>query len=224
MRRITRFASIIIVLTVLTAMLFSGCNQANSARDCVSKFVGAMNQNDYRTAFLYVSNYDGFGFNDENTEKIIDAVASSLKIDILSESGGSTTSALNVRITTVDLREIYCQAAQKVVPQFYSSAVGGSAISSAELSNKLVAEVVALATSPDATKVSTECTIYVSNSSGDWTINLDSAAYNAITGYLDEANDLVSGGQIMLGTDYNVGAQPTTAPTVVVSQTDTPTV
>lgn len=214
MRRFRRLFSLVLVLVLITA-LFSGCNQATSARDCITRFQQAMNQNDYHTAFLYVNNYDGFGFNDANTEKIIDAVASSLQMDVISENGGGTTTAVTVRITTIDLRELYCQAAQTVVPQFYSSAVGGSSLASAELSNMLVNEVVNLASRPDAVKVSTECIVYVSNNDGKWNINLDSATYSAITGYLNEANDLVSGGQIMLGTDYSVSA--TTKPADVIT-------
>lgn len=212
MRRITKIISVLLSV-VLILIVFSGCNQATSARDCIARFQQAMNQNDYHTAFLYINNYDGFGFNDANTEKIINAVSSSLQMDIISESGGGTTTAVTVRITTIDLRELYCAAAQTVVPQFYSSAVGGSSLASTELSNRLVSEVISLAGRPEAPKVSTECIVYVSNADGKWTINLDSQTYSAITGYLDEANDLVSGGQIMLGTDYS--ASTSTAPQTI---------
>lgn len=213
-----------ILLAVAMLVTLVGCNKATSARNAVERFETAMNENNYREAFAYVADYDGFGFSD-GTEKIMDAVAKSMNINIVSESMGASSGTIDVDITTVDLRAVYVEAAKMVIPQYYQSAVSGVSISSEEIGNKLASQVVVLCDSGAAQTVTTRCTLQMAqNSKGEWEIRLDTASYSAITGYLDEANNLVTTGAINDSMANSMGIQTTaTTTTAPVSSSDATT-
>lgn len=186
----------ILALTLLLLIL-SGCNKASSPRDAIELFTKAMNENDYKTAFAYVSDYDGFGF-DEGTEQIINAVSSSMSISIVNESSSASSSIIETDVTTIDLRDVYCNAASAVIPQFYSAALAGSEISTDDISARMLSEVTTQAGAPGAPTVTTRVVFMLNmDSNGKWVIKLDVTAYNAITGYLDEANNLITTGTII---------------------------
>ena len=63
-----RFFALFLSLVLLMCVV--GCNEATSARDAVQRFEAAMNENDYKTAFAYVADYDGFKF-DKDTERCV---------------------------------------------------------------------------------------------------------------------------------------------------------
>jgi len=192
-----RFFALFLSLVLLMCVV--GCNEATSARDAVQRFEAAMNENDYKTAFAYVADYDGFKF-DKDTERIINAVSSSLKINVVNDSSTATNATLEAEITTIDLREVYCNAASIVIPQYYSVALAGEDISAQDISTKMIQEVMAIcegATAPPPT-ITTRVPLTVSlTNDGKWVIRLDVMAYNAITGYLDEANNLITTGTIV---------------------------
>ncbi len=192
-----RFFAILLSL----AMLFcaAGCNEATSARDAVTRFESAMNENDYRTAFAYVADYDGFGFDgDDDAERLINAVASSLRINVINETGSATNAMLETDITTIDLREVYCDAAAAVIPQYYNAALAGEEISANDISSRMMQEVMAISESGAAPTVTTRVTLTLTtNSDGKWVIRMDITAHNALTGYLDEANNLITTGTIV---------------------------
>lgn len=184
-------------LSLLLLLCAAGCNEATSARDAVQRFEAAMNENNYKTAFAYVADYDGFGF-DKDTERIINAVSSSLKINVISDSSTATNAVLEVDITTIDLREVYCQAAAIVIPQYYSVALAGEDISAADISVKMMQEVVGISEGSSAPTITTRLALTVGlTADNEWVIRLDTPAYNAITGYLDEANNLITTGTIV---------------------------
>ena len=200
-------------------LAMAGCNNATSPRDAVERFERAMNECDFRTAFAYVADYDSFGFSStDGSEDIIKTVASSLRIDIISDTGGVVSSTVNVQITSVDLRKIYCDAAEIVIPQYYHAAVSGQSISSDEIGARLVEQVVSLSLQGTAATVTTQCALQLEKDDDDkWVIRLDTASYSAITGYLDEANNLITTGSISDAIN-NGGTLPTTP--FVVSPTD----
>jgi len=210
-------------------MLFSmfGCNKATSPRDAVDRFVSAMNKNDFRTAFAYIADYDSFGFTDK-TEDIIKAVASSMRVEHVSESSGSTSATVEVKITTVDLRKIYMDAAAVVIPEYFEAAVSGKVISESEIGDRMIEEVAARASDTYAPTVTTQLSLYLTNNDdGKWQIRLDTDAYYAITGYIDEANNLVTTGMIVnaiTGGNGNAAPvpTPTTPPSAPTSPTDAP--
>ncbi len=188
------FAAFLFVVMLLGLI---GCNEATSARDAVDRFGAAMNENDYKTAFAYVADYDGYGF-DKDTERIINAVSSSLRINIISDSSSATNALFEADITTIDLREVYCDAASVVIPQYYSAALAGEDISANDISIKMMQEVMAMSEAPGAPTVTTRVPLNVSLSNDNkWLIRLDVTAYNSITGYLDEANNLITTGTIV---------------------------
>lgn len=190
-----RFFAILLLLAML--LCFAGCNEATSARDAMLRFESAMNENDYKTAFAYVADYDGFGF-DKETERLINAVASSLDINIISESGSATSAMIEADITTIDLREVYCDAASAVIPQYYDAALAGESIAASDISNRMMQEVMAAAESGTAPTVTSRVSVTLTtNSDGKWVIRMDVTTYNAITGYLDEANNLITTGTIV---------------------------
>ena len=123
----SRPAALLLALCLLLTL--AGCNRANSATDCVSRFQTAMNKEDFREAFAYVADYDGFGFSSDGSEDIIAAVARTLSIEVLSETPVTGGANLYVNITTIDLREAYCDAANVVIPTYYKMAVSGQPIS-----------------------------------------------------------------------------------------------
>ena len=191
----TIFKAFALVLALLICA--AGCNEATSARDAVERFRTAMNENDYKTAFAYVADYDGFGF-DDDAERLINAVASSLNINIISESGSATNAMLEADITTIDLRDIYCEAANAVIPQYYNAVLAGETISSQDISSRMMQEVMALAESGSAPTVTSRVALTLTtNADGKWVIRMDVTTYNAITGYLDEANNLITTGTIV---------------------------
>ena len=187
-----------LLLSVLLLLCVTGCgNDAASARDAVQKFEAEMNENNYKAAFAYVADYDGFGF-DKDTERIINAVSSSLRINVINDTSTATNAVLEVDITTIDLREVYCNAAAIVIPQYYSAALAGEDISAADISLKMMQEVVGISEGPSAPTITTRIPLTVGlNNDSEWVIRLDVAAYNAITGYLDEANNLITTGTIV---------------------------
>lgn len=213
-----------ILLSLALLMCAVGCNEATSARDAVERFETAMNENEYKTAFAYVADYDGFGFDDE-TERLINAVASSMNINIINEAGSATSATIDADITTIDLREVYCEAAAAVIPQYYNAALAGEEISSVDISSRMMQEVMALAESGTAPTVTTRVTLMLTtNSDSKWVIRMDVLVYNAITGYLDEANNLITTGTIVQAingeTDFLSGAVTPSAPAEDTSGSD----
>lgn len=193
--RIVRLAAALLSAAMLLTL--AGCNRASSATDCVERFQTAMNKEDFREAFAYIADYDGFGFKSDGSEDIIAAVARTLTIDVLSETPVTGGANLEVNITTIDLREAYCDAANVVIPTYYKMAVSGQPISEAELGRKLVDEVTAQAASGRSKGVSTRCNLFVRKNNRDkWEIVLDTTSFSALTGYLDEANNLITTGAI----------------------------
>ncbi len=219
-----KFRKIICLLLALSLITgcMCACNKANSPRDAVDRFAAAMNKNDFRTAFAYIADYDSFGFTDR-TEDIIKAVSSSMKVEFIGESAGSSSATVEVKITTVDLREVYMNAAAKVIPDFYDDAVSGRVISEHEVGDRMIDEVASQAADPYAPTVTTQLSLYLTNSDGKWLIKLDTPAYYAITGYLDEANNLVTTGMI-INAITGGSSTPVAPPPVVedVSPTDAP--
>jgi len=218
--RINRIISVMLVLVLLLGMC--GCNKATSPRDAVERFVTAMNNNDFRTAFAYIADYDSFGFSDK-TEDIIKAVASSMKVEFVSESVGSSSATIEVKITTVDLRQVYKDAAATVIPEYYDDAVSGVPISEREIGDRIIDEVASRASDSYAPKVTTQLSLYLStDKDGKWLIRLDNDAYYVITGYLDEANNLVTTGKIVEAITGGGYLEPVTPPqqTPTVSSSD----
>ena len=196
-RRAPAVRAAVVLLVICMLLGLAGCNKASSATDCVERFQTAMNKEDFREAFAYVAEYDGFGFSSEGSEDIMAAVARTMTIQVLSETPVTGGSNLEVNITTIDLREAYCDAANAVIPTYYKMAVSGQPISEAELGRKLVSEVTAQAESGRSKGVSTRCNLFVRKSDrGKWEIVLDTTSYSALTGYLDEANNLITTGAI----------------------------
>lgn len=193
--RSVRIVSLLLCLFLMVSL--TGCNRAESASDCIMRFQDAMNRQDFREAFVYVADYDGFGFSSDGSEDIMACVAKTLDIQVLSETPMSNGSNVEVSITTIDLREAYCDAANAVIPGYYKQAVSGQPISEAELGRRLVDEVVSLAKNGKSAGVTTKCILFVRKSDrGKWEIVLDTASYSAITGYIDEANNLITTGAI----------------------------
>ena len=146
-----------------------------------------------------------------------------MKVEFISEDVGSSTANVDVNVTTIDLREIYMDAAAEVIPNYYGDAVSGKHISESEIGRKLVDAVVEQANRSYAPTVTTRLSLYLVNDSGKWRIKLDTNAYYAITGYLDDANNLVTTGLIVSAISDTTSA-PTTAatqPPQPVAQSDT---
>lgn len=207
----------LLLAAALCIVCMTGCNQATSARNAIELFEQEMNELDYKGAFAYVADYDGFGFsNSDGVREIIDAVARSMDIQIINDVSGLSSANIDVRITTIDLRELYRQAVENVLPGFYGQAIAGPTIPESEILDAIVEQIIVLAGSPDVATVSTDLTLnlYLDNKDR-WLIALDQQSYAAITGYLDEANALVTAGNLIVAT-----TAPTTTTTTAAQPED----
>ena len=182
---IKRVFSIIILIFVL--FIQAGCNKASTPRDALVSFVRNMNACKYKIAFDYVDNRGGFKFHD-GADKIINSVSRSLDAVITDDVTGVSSATLTVKVTSVDLREIYASANETVCAGFYDVAVNGGKITTVEYNRRMVDEIVMQAGSSSAPAVTTECTVQLYNNNGAWLIRMDQLFYAAVTGYLDEAN------------------------------------
>lgn len=188
LKRFTLIPAIVLVFV----LLMTACNAAGSAREAITGFTDGLKAHDYRTAMKYVDERDSLSFSG-NTEEIMDIVADSMTVSILSE--GLNTA--KVEVTTVDLREIYHSATVLVIDDFYDAALSGETVSDNEMRNAIAAKAVTLAAQPDAPTVTTQLELTMKNDSGKWYIVLDATAYNVFTGYMTSANELVTSGTIL---------------------------
>ena len=217
---IKRALSFIIVFTLLLCV-FSGCKSggADSPAEAVEQFASKLTALDYKGAFFYVADYDGFGF-DKDTNLIIDCVARSLKITDIKEEKGRTSARVTAEITTIDLRALYTSAAKVILPTFYDTALGSGTISKDELRQKMIDEIVFQAGSPGAPTIVTEVTVNIYNQNEKWLIKMTPEFYTVVTGYLDEANNLVTAGGIMGITTTTVTTESTEPPPAWLSDAD----
>ncbi len=191
MRFFKRFISVTAI--VLAFVLFmTACNAAGSAREAITGFTDGLKAHDYRAAMKYVDERDSLSFSG-NTEDIMDSVADSMSVTILSEGLNS----VKVEVTTVDLREIYHSATVLVINDFYDAALSGDTVSDNEMRNAIAAKAVSLAAQSDAPTVTTQLELTMKNDGGKWYIVLDATAYNVFTGYMTSANELITSGTIL---------------------------
>ncbi len=191
MQHIRRFSCVLAIFLVC-AVFFTACGAASSAREAVNGFVNGLKAHDYREAMKYVDERDSLSFNG-NTEAIMNAVADSLSVSILSEGLNS----VKVEVTTIDLREVYHTATVLVIDEFYDAALSGETVSDREMRNAIVNKAIALAGQSGVPTVTTQIELTMKNDNGKWYIVLDATAYNVFTGYMTSANELVTNGSIL---------------------------
>lgn len=188
----------VVVWIVVAAMLFlTGCNDAETPEQAIRSFNSKMNDCEYKAAFAYVQDYDGLSFDkgDKNgTRQIVDAVAKTLKIEIIDIQTAGATGAATLNIQTVDLRAVYGKAAATVTNGYVDTVLGGAKISAEQMRDALVAEIVHEAALSDAEKAVTECTVNLSKKKDHWYIILDTTSFNIIMGYINDANTMVENG------------------------------
>ena len=114
-----QFRAAVAVILAMVMLLLVGCNDAVTAEEAIQKFNVKMNNCDYKGAFAYVSEYDGLSFDrgdKDGTKKIVDAVARTLEIDVIDIQTAGATGMARLRVTTVDLRKVYGDFRQQVIP------------------------------------------------------------------------------------------------------------
>lgn len=192
-----QFRAAVAVILAMVMLLLVGCNDAVTAEEAIQKFNVKMNNCDYKGAFAYVSEYDGLSFDrgdKDGTKKIVDAVARTLEIDVIDIQTAGATGMARLRVTTVDLRKVYGDAAGKVTNGYVDDVLKGSKISAEEMRRALVAEIVSESAMADATRVETECQVNLIREKEHWYIILDSTSFNIMMGYINEANAMVENG------------------------------
>lgn len=187
-KRLSRISAIILAF----AVFFTACGAAGSAREAVNGFVNGLKAHDYREAMKYVDERDSLSFNG-NTEEIMNAVADSLSVNILSEGLNS----VKVEVTTIDLREVYHTATVLIIDEFYDAALSGETVSDREMRNAIIAKAISLAGQSGVPTVTTQLELTMKNDNGKWYLVLDATAYNVFTGYMTSANELVTNGSIL---------------------------
>lgn len=201
----------------MALLLLTACGGADTPEQAIKNFNTKMNDCNYKAAFSYVSDYDGLSFDkgDRNgTKQIVNAVSKTLEIEIVDIQTSGATGAATLRVTTVDLRDIYTRAAATVTNNYVDTVLGGSKISAEEMRDALVAEIVRESALSDAQKVTTDCKVNLSREKDHWFMILDKTSFNIMMGYINEANTMVESGDFS-----NITVESSEAE----SESDTPT-
>ena len=167
-------------------------------------------------AFAYVADYDGLSFDKgdkDGTKKIVDAVSKTLKIEILDIQTAGATATAQLRVSTVDLRQVYGKAASTVTNGYVDTVLGGSKISADQMRDALVTEIVR-ESAANPPSVETQCPVNLRRDKDHWYLILDSNSFNIIMGYINEANAMVENGEF---SSVTPSVQPVT-PTDVSSE------
>lgn len=203
------------LLTVLLLLLIA-CNDAVTPEEAIRQFNNKMNDCNYKGAFAYVADYDGLSFDKgdkDGTKKIVDAVSKTLKIEIIDIQTAGATATAQLRISTVDLRQVYGKAAATVTNGYVDTVLGGSKISADQMRDALVTEIVR-ESAANPPSVETQCPVNLRRDKDHWYLILDSNSFNIIMGYINEANAMVENGEF---SSVTPAAKPVT-PTDVSSE------
>ena len=205
------------LLTALLLMVLTACNNAETPEQAIKFFNNEMNNCDYKAAFNYVSEYDGLKFDSgdkDGTKRIVDSVAKTLEIEIISIDTSGATGVATLNITTVDLRTIYSNAAAVVTENYVDTVLGGAKISAEQMRDALVEEISREAALSDSKKVTTECKINLTKEKDKWYLILDSQSFNIMMGYINEANAMVESGDFASNvSDSDIPAENTSGET-----------
>lgn len=191
MQHIRRLSGVSAIL-ILSLLILCACGAAGSAREAVNGFTNGMKAHDYTEAMKYVDERDSLSFSGDS-KLIMDAVADSLSVTILSEG----LSSVKLEVTTIDLREVYHTATVLVIDEFYDAALSGETVSDREMREAIFLKAVDLAGQEGVPTVTTQFEVAMKNDNGKWYIVLDATAYNVFTGYMTSANELVTNGSIL---------------------------
>lgn len=206
------------LLMALMMVVLTACNNAETPEQAIKFFNNEMNNCDYKAAFNYVSEYDGLKFDSgdkDGTKMIVDAVAKTLEMEIISIDTSGATGVATLNITTVDLREIYSNAAAVVTQNYVDTVLGGAKISAEQMRDALVEEISREAALSDSKKVTTECKINLTKEKDKWYLILDSESFNIIMGYINEANAMVESGEFSsIVSDSDIQSEDTSSEAV----------
>ncbi len=206
------------LLMALMMVVLTACNNAETPEQAIKFFNNEMNNCDYKAAFNYVSEYDGLKFDSgdkDGTKMIVDAVAKTLEMEIISIDTSGATGVATLNITTVDLREIYSNAAAVVTQNYVDTVLGGAKISAEQMREALVEEISREAALSDSKKVTTECKINLTKEKDKWYLILDSESFNIIMGYINEANAMVESGEFSsIVSDSDIQSEDTSSEAV----------
>ena len=185
------------VFISMVVLLLTACGGADTPEQAIKGFNTKMNDCNYKAAFSYVSEYDGLSFDKgdrSGTKQIVNAVSKTLEIEIVDIQTSGATGAAMLKVTTVDLRDIYTRAAATVTNNYVNTVLGGSKISAEEMRDALVAEIVRESALSDAQKVITDCKVNLVREKENWFIILDNTSFNIMMGYINDANTMVESG------------------------------
>ena len=185
------------VFISMALLLLTACGGADTPEQAIKGFNTKMNDCNYKAAFSYVSEYDGLSFDKgdrSGTKQIVNAVSKTLEIEIVDIQTSGATGAAMLKVTTVDLRNIYTRAAATVTNNYVDTVLGGSKISAEEMRDALVAEIVRESALSDAQKVTTDCKVNLVREKENWFIILDNTSFNIMMGYINDANTMVESG------------------------------
>ncbi len=206
------------LLMALMMVVLTACNNAETPEQAIKFFNNEMNNCDYKAAFNYVSEYDGLKFDSgdkDGTKMIVDAVAKTLEMEIISIDTSGATGVATLNITTVDLREIYSNAAAVVTQNYVDTVLGGAKISAEQMREALVEEISREAALSDSKKVTTECKINLTKEKDKWYLILDSESFNIVMGYINEANAMVESGEFSsIVSDSDIQSEDTSSEAV----------
>lgn len=181
----------VVISAVLVLSLCACSSSASTPQEAVEGFAKLYQEQKYTKAFEYVSNYDGLSFDgeQEQTQKMVDAAAKSIKIEVTGSTGTESPYGVVAQVTTVDMREIYELAMAKVTEDIIGGTLSGETISEQDMEKKLAETCVEFASASDAPTVTTEAVFNLEKTDNKWYIVMDDMTVNIITGFMSEADE-----------------------------------
>lgn len=189
--KIVSLALVLILITGLTSCVTA--TPAGSPEEAAENFLKYFSQKSYNNAFVYVEEYDGFGFDNRDrfgSKKIIDAVAAGMSYEGVKKTDSETPVEVTAKVTTVDLKALYQSSVNDVTRSMLSDVLSqGGSIDADKFKKSIINKIAENAAKGDAPKVTTEVTFKMEETDGSWYIVMDDLTFNNVCGHINEANE-----------------------------------
>lgn len=190
-----RFQRIIIAMLMLFTVVFTASCSVQTAltpRDAVDGFCFNFSKGKIKTAFEYVDEFDGFGYNEDDPyiSKMIREAAKTTEFEILEVTDSENPVRVKTRITTVDLREVFKQSAQSMLVNTMDKYVEQeNELNAEDIEEAFSKEVISRIKESGAPTVTTDISFKLTQSDGKWFVIMDDYTANVVCGYINEAGD-----------------------------------
>lgn len=182
------FRKVAAVVTVFVVMLsLAACGP--KPEETVKSFFDAAKKSDIATMATYMKK-DGdkgnFKFDNQEQEKIVKAVFAKLSYEKVSSKEDGKNATVKVKVTSLDLPQIYGKVVTNMLPLLISSAMANNSNEN-DAKNQLMQGFLNAINDPNAPKTTTEVDIKLVKSDKSWLIEPNDDLLNALTGNLSKA-------------------------------------